>query len=221
MVPRRATMTLGFASARASYHYLGKRQATPSAELTWNDVYGLDFSDVAKRWLAEEAKQASVMHMSAATPSTARCPDILTTDAVFADLNLETCTSSDLEFTQPFRVDVDADAAAACAASLPKGVPQPAALHACALWFATELVEGVWLDTAPHGADTHWGQVVLPLPEPIADAVAVEGTISFAREPVAEAGKEARRGYDIALAYRAVRGDGTKSDETVRVYELH
>ena len=218
MVPRRATMSLGFASARTSYHLLGHRQATPAKDMAWGDVYGMDFSEVGRRWHAEELKTATVMHMSSATPTFERNPDILTTDAVFVDLDLQTCSSDDLEFTRPFRVDVVSTDAAQ---SMPTNTPHPNSLHSCALWFATELADGIWLDTSPHGADTHWGQVVLQLPEPIVDARTIEGTISFAREKPSN-DNESARGYDIALTYRIVYVDGTSSsDEVTRVYELH
>ena len=47
-------------------------------------------------------------------------------------------------------------------------ITMPTVIHGLALWWRAELVPGVWLETSPTAAPTHWEQVFAPLQEPIA-----------------------------------------------------
>jgi len=58
----------------------------------------------------------------------------------------------------------------------------PATLHGFALWWRCELVDGVFLGTAPDAPATHWEQVYAPVAQPLAAAAGDVVTLALESE---------------------------------------
>eukprot|EP00192_Tetraselmis_astigmatica_P003868 CAMPEP_0117670264 /NCGR_PEP_ID=MMETSP0804-20121206/12640_1 /TAXON_ID=1074897 /ORGANISM="Tetraselmis astigmatica, Strain CCMP880" /LENGTH=572 /DNA_ID=CAMNT_0005478511 /DNA_START=129 /DNA_END=1844 /DNA_ORIENTATION=+ len=164
----------------------------------WDDVYGFNMAPIAEEAHAGALKGALVR----VVPPSA----MLSQPACVKEWDLLTASAQDLDFTNEFRLPLDANPTQGCASLV--------------LWFDTAFSarvcpeQPVLLTTSPHTTPTHWAQTVLPLkaPLPTKGAVAVAGRVSFA------ARKGACRSLDIAVECWAEMADGSRGGEQSCLY---
>lgn len=161
---------------------MGASADTIAPHIVWDNVYGFDYTPLKDTALSEPLVD------------TVDIKTVVTDPTPVLTLDLYTCTTEDLAFTEAFKLTAKRDDF----------------IHALVSWFDIEFTachKPIRFSTGPHTKYTHWKQTVLYFKDVLTVQEGEEVQCTLRVKPNAKN----RRDLDIELEYELETGDVTRT----------